>query len=186
MPCGLRATTTAGPRNSMTDAARRFCSKTWKEFVTDLKLRTREYKADVLDFVGTQWLQIREHPPCVGSGANFIKCIFGLASGLLRLYAAKTAAQSLGAVVAFPVSGLRLNCCFLIFSADWNAADSHGRRLESLESEHRLRCAALSGDDLARPRCLNTCRIAPVHGAVAFQPLSVWQPHDARRRSRPR
>jgi hypothetical protein len=62
---------------------------------------------------------------------------FGLASGLLRLYAAKTAAQSSGAVVAFPVSGLRLNCCFLIFSANWNAADRHGRRLESLESEHR-------------------------------------------------
>jgi len=34
---------------------------------------------------------------------------FGLASGLLRLYAAKTAAQSSGAVAGFPVSGLRLN-----------------------------------------------------------------------------
>ena len=43
---------------------------------------------------------------------------FALASGLLRLYTAKTAAQSSGAVVAFPVSGLRLNCCFLIFSAN--------------------------------------------------------------------
>jgi hypothetical protein len=34
---------------------------------------------------------------------------FGLASGHLRLYAAKTAAQSSGAVAGFPVSGLRLN-----------------------------------------------------------------------------
>jgi hypothetical protein len=45
-----------------------------------------------------------------------------------------TAAQISGAVVACPISGLKLNCCFLIFSANWNAADRHGRRLES---EHR-------------------------------------------------
>ena len=31
---------------------------------------------------------------------------------------AKTAAHISGAVIAFPVSGLRLNCCFLIFSAN--------------------------------------------------------------------
>jgi hypothetical protein len=110
---------------------------------------------------------------------------FGLASGLLRLYAAKTAAQSSGAVVAFPVSGLRLNCCFLIFSA--NSMPRTSRPPSRIaESEHRLRFAALSGDDLARPRCSNTCRIALVRGAVTFQPLSVWRPHDARRRSRPR
>ena len=42
-----------------------------------------------------------------------------------------------GAVLAFMVSGLRLNCCLLIFSASSNAADRHGRRLESLEPEHR-------------------------------------------------
>jgi len=35
-----------------------------------------------------------------------------------ELQAAKTAAQISGAVVAFPVSRLRLNCCFLIFSAN--------------------------------------------------------------------
>src|ERR1700740_3562803 len=29
--------------------------------------------------------------------------------------------------------------------------------------------AALSGDDLARPRCSNTCRIAAVRGAVRFR-----------------
>ena len=54
-----------------------------------------------------------------------------------RLQSAKTTAHISGAVVAFPVSGLRLKCCFFIFSANWNAQD----RLESLESEHRLRFA---------------------------------------------
>ena len=43
---------------------------------------------------------------------------FCLARRLCRFYAARTAAQISGAVVAFPVSGLRLNCCFLIFSAN--------------------------------------------------------------------
>ena len=56
---------------------------------------------------------------------------------VFRLYAANTAAQISGAVVAFPVSGLRLNCCFLIFSANWNAADRQRRRVEALESKHR-------------------------------------------------
>src|SRR5208283_2021295 len=40
-----------------------------------------------------------------------------LARRLSRFQAAKTAVQIPGAVVACPVSGLRLNCCFLIFSA---------------------------------------------------------------------
>ena len=57
--------------------------------------------------------------------------------GLCRFQAASTAAQISGAVVALPLSGLRLNWCFLIFAASWNAADGHGRRLESLEPEHR-------------------------------------------------
>jgi hypothetical protein len=35
-----------------------------------------------------------------------------------RLQAAKTLAHISGAVVAFPVSGLRLNCCFLMCEAD--------------------------------------------------------------------
>src|SRR5271166_4573258 len=41
-----------------------------------------------------------------------------LARRLSRFQAAKTAVQIPGAVVACPVSGLRLNCCFLIFSAN--------------------------------------------------------------------
>jgi len=57
--------------------------------------------------------------------------------GLSRFQAASTAAHISEAVIAFPVSGLRLNCCFFIFAASWNAADRHGRRLKSLEPEHR-------------------------------------------------
>jgi hypothetical protein len=38
-----------------------------------------------------------------------VSVCFGMASGLLRRYAAKTAAQSSGAVAGFPVSSLRLN-----------------------------------------------------------------------------
>ena len=51
-----------------------------------------------------------------GSGANFIKCMY-LSGERLCIQAARTAVQIPGAVVACPVSGLRLNCCFLIFSA---------------------------------------------------------------------
>jgi len=36
---------------------------------------------------------------------------------VFEIQAARTAAQISGAVVGCPVSGLRLNCCFLIFSA---------------------------------------------------------------------
>jgi hypothetical protein len=57
--------------------------------------------------------------------------------GLCRFHAASTAAQVSGAVVSLPVRGLRLNWCFLIFSASSYAADGNGRRLESLEPEHR-------------------------------------------------
>ena len=67
-----------------------------------------------------------------GSGANFIKCMFLSGERLCGFQAAITAAAA-----ASPVSSMRLNCCFLIFSANWNAPNRHGRRLESLEPEHR-------------------------------------------------
>ena len=48
---------------------------------------------------------------------QFIKCMYLSGERLCRFQAARTAVQIPGAVVACPVSGLRLNCCFLIFSA---------------------------------------------------------------------
>ena len=63
-----------------------------------------------------------------GSGSNFIKCMFLSGERLCGFQAAITAS---------PVSSVRLNCCFLIFSANWNAPNRHGRRLESVEPEHR-------------------------------------------------
>ena len=62
-----------------------------------------------------------------GSGANFIKFMFLSGERLCGFQAAMTAA----------VSSVRLNCCFLIFSANWNAPNRHGRRLQSVEPEHR-------------------------------------------------
>jgi hypothetical protein len=53
-----------------------------------------------------------------------------------RLQSAKTTAHISGAVVACPVSGLKL-LLFLDFLRQFDAADHHGRRLESLEPEHR-------------------------------------------------
>jgi hypothetical protein len=61
------------------------------------------------------WARLKELQQ--GSGANFDRCMLLSGEGLCRFHAASTAAQVSGAVVAFPVSGLRLNCCFLIFSA---------------------------------------------------------------------
>jgi CheY-like chemotaxis protein len=52
-----------------------------------------------------------------GSGANFLKCMFLSGEGLRGFQAARTAAQASDAVAAFPVTGLRLNRCFLIFAA---------------------------------------------------------------------
>jgi hypothetical protein len=72
-----------------------------------------------------------------GSGANFIQCMFLSGERLCGFQAAMTAAQISGAAAASPVSSVRLNCCFLIFSANWNAPNRHGRRLESVEPEHR-------------------------------------------------
>src|SRR5271166_3324440 len=60
-----------------------------------------------------------------------------LARRLSRFQAAKTAVQIPGAVVACPVSGLRLNCCFLIFSASSMPRIVTAASLESLEPEHR-------------------------------------------------
>src|SRR4051812_25519233 len=48
----------------------------------------------------------------------FDTCMFLPSEKLCRFQAARTTAQSSGAVIACPVSGLRLNCCFLIFSAN--------------------------------------------------------------------
>ena len=45
----------------------------------------------------------------VGSGANFLKCMFLSGTCFPRVQAAKTLAHISGAVVAFPLSGLRLN-----------------------------------------------------------------------------
>ena len=53
-----------------------------------------------------------------GSGANFLGICFCLARGFSDFQAARTAAHNSRAVAAFPVRGLRLNCCFLIFSAN--------------------------------------------------------------------
>src|ERR1700757_3254545 len=55
--------------------------------------------------------------PRAGSGANFDRCMLLSGEGLCRFHAASTAAQVSGAVVSLPVRGLRLNWCFLIFSA---------------------------------------------------------------------
>ena len=64
------------------------------------------------------YVRLAEVEECFGgSGANFFKCMFLSAEGFCRSQAASTAAQSSGAVVALPVKGWRLNCCFLIFAA---------------------------------------------------------------------
>jgi hypothetical protein len=75
-----------------------------------------------------------------GSGANIIKYMFLSGEKASQILGGQDHGPIFGVVVAVMVSGLRLNCCFFIFSANWNAANRHGRRLESLESEHRPDC----------------------------------------------
>jgi hypothetical protein len=70
-----------------------------------------------------------------GSGANVVEYMLLLGERLCRFRAASTAAHISGAAPLL-VTGLRLNCCFMIFAAGWNAADRHGRHLAALESEH--------------------------------------------------
>src|SRR5689334_15734264 len=52
-----------------------------------------------------------------GFWCKFVKCMYLFGERLCRFQAARSAVQIPGALVACPVSGLRLNCCFLIFSA---------------------------------------------------------------------
>ena len=63
-----------------------------------------------------------------------------------------TKAHISGAVVAFPVSGLRLNCCFLIFSAN-SMPRIVTATVSKLEPEHLAGFAVLFAGDLARSRC---------------------------------
>src|SRR5271165_635940 len=49
---------------------------------------------------------------------KFLRYMFLSGERLFRFQAARTAAHNSRAVAAFPVRGLRLNCCFLIFSAN--------------------------------------------------------------------
>ena len=76
-------------------------------------------------------------PPAAGSGANFIKCMFLVCewsfSSFMQPRPRPKARERLP--VFRLVSEVKL--IFLNFRRQLNAADRHGCRLESLESEHR-------------------------------------------------
>jgi hypothetical protein len=54
---GSPVTQTAGPRNSMTAGARRFYSKTWRGFATELKLRTGDVTLPCTNSIGSIKIQ---------------------------------------------------------------------------------------------------------------------------------
>ena len=76
-------------------------------------LRQADYMNYAHSIYGDAWTIIRATPCRVGrwegSGANLVKCMYLSGERLCRFQAARIAVQILGAVVACPVSGLRLN-----------------------------------------------------------------------------
>jgi hypothetical protein len=64
----------------------------------------QDQPAKPVDSASSAWIRTKS-----GSGAKFIKCMFLSGEWFSRLQAAKTLAHISGAVVAFPVSGLRFN-----------------------------------------------------------------------------
>jgi hypothetical protein len=61
----------------------------------------------------------------------------------------------------------------LIFSANWNAQNRYGRRLESLEPAHRAK--GLHGKNHPAPRVINTDKYAAYPPAIAgSKPKAIW------------
>ena len=93
-----------------------FATEPEPQVFRQMKERARKYSQALKPSLIKALKQYQTALIATGSGANFIKCMY-LSGERLCIQAARTAVQIPGAVVACPVSGLRLNCCFLIFSA---------------------------------------------------------------------
>src|SRR4051794_33880774 len=74
---------------------------------------------------------------CRGSGANFLKCMFLSGKSLCRFLCGQDRGPNCRSAGYFSGEGFEVELLFFDFRRQLNAADRHGRGLESLEAGHR-------------------------------------------------